>query len=201
MERNKKKDRFVSENQPKSKAGTYFLIGILGVAIMTVGAFFALRKPDAPAWAVNVGTTSYAGKTLQMTKIPVDISGGKVSVNLDDIKNKKMVTFEVPGVNFNLDNGTPFDYLPLLAYVSPKGNVVVATSLCEPCSGITFSISNDTLVCNTCGTTWELEGLKGIQGGCPQYPPEIVEYKAEGGKLVLDEAKLKQWQPRPLGQQ
>jgi len=171
---------------------------VLGVAIIAVGAFFALRKPATAAWAVNVGAADYTGKTLQTEKITADIAGGKVSVNLDDIKNKKVATFNVPGVNFTLNNGTPFDYLPLLAYVSPKGNVVIATSLCEPCSGTSFSVSNDTLVCNSCGTTWELESLKGIQGGCPQYPPEIVEYKAEGGKLVLDEARLKQWQPRPL---
>lgn len=198
MSHSEKRDRFIGENQPKSKAGTYFLIGILGVAIIAVGAFFALRKPDAPAWAVNVGAVDYTGKSLQTSKIPAQIAGGKVSVNLDEIKNKQLVTFDVPGINFTLNNGTPFDYLPLLAYVSPKGNVVVATSLCEPCSGTTFSVNNDTLVCNSCGTTWELEGLKGIQGGCPQYPPEMMQYKAEGGKLVIDEAKLKAWQPRPL---
>ncbi len=198
MSREEKRDRFVNENQPKSKAGTYFLIGVLGFAIVVVGAFFALRKPAGPPWAIKVDGVSYAGKTLQTEKVPVEFSGGKVTLKLDDIKNKKLVTFDVPGIKFALANGTSFDYLPILAYVSPIGNVIVAASLCEPCSGTEFSISNDTLVCNSCGTTWDLERLKGIQGGCPDHPPEVLEYKAEGDKIVLDEARLKQWQPRPF---
>ena len=198
MSNNEKREKFVGANQPKSKAGTYFLVGILGVAILVAGVFFVLRKPDTAAWAVNVGAADYTGKTLQTTKIKAEIAGDKVSVNLDDIKNKQMVTFDVPGINFTLNNGTPFDYLPVLAYVSSKGNVVVASSLCEPCSGITFSISGDTLVCNSCGTTWDLESLKGIAGGCTQYPPDSFKYKVEGGKLVLDQDQLRQWKPRPL---
>ncbi|KNZ70502.1 hypothetical protein Tfer_0684 [Thermincola ferriacetica] len=195
MSRADKKAKFTE--QKSRKASTMFLIGV-GVIIVAAVGFFALRKPQGIEGTVNVGATDYTNQSIEMTEIKPEITDTKVVVNMDDIKNNKIVTFNVPGISFTLNNGTPFNYLPLVAYVSPQGNVVLARSLCEPCSGTRFHIEGEELVCNACGTRWSLENLQGISGGCPEYPPETVKYQADGNKMVIDMQVLKNWQPRPI---
>jgi len=197
VSRKDKKDKF-SETGKKSRAGTMFLIGILAAAFLGIGAYVLLKKPDVPENAVNVGAVDYAGGYAQFEKVEAQESGGNIVIDLEQLKEKKALTFDVQGISFTLNNGTPFDYLPVLAYITPKGNVVVATSLCEPCSGIDFSVAGDNLHCDACGTLWTLEGLKGVSGGCLPYPPESIEYKAEGGKLLIDRSVLENWQPREV---
>lgn len=198
MSRLDKRAKFTNEDRRNSNVKTYFIIGLVGILLVAAAAYYFTKSKSGDDGLYNAGAVSYAGKTLQMTKVPVDITGGKVMVDLQEIKAKQMVTFDVPGVSFTLNNGTKFDNLPILAYVSPQGNLVVATSLCEPCSGTSFRIEGDQLVCNACDTRWSLDGLQGISGGCMQYPPETVKYTVDGSKLVIDEALLKNWQPRPL---
>ncbi len=196
MARNEKRSKFTETK--KSRTGTYFLIGILVIGVLTVGAFRIFAKSGVPEGAVNVGQVDYTGQNIDPVPIEVQESDGQVIVDLNKIKTEKMVTFDVPGINFTLENGTPFNYVPILGYVSPKGNVILATSLCEPCSGITFHIEGDHLVCNSCGTRWYLESMQGISGGCTQYPPEMFKYTVQGDKLVIDKADLEKWQPRKL---
>lgn len=196
MSRDEKRSKFTETK--KSKTGTYFLIGILALGVIVVGAFKFLAKSGVPEWAVNVGQVDYTGQNVDPVKIEIAESNGQIVVDLNKIKSEKMVTFDVPGINFTLENGTPFDFVPILGYVSPKGNVILATSLCEPCSGITFHIEGDQLVCNTCGTRWYLENMQGISGGCPQYPPEMFKYTVQGDKLFINKADLQNWQPRDI---
>lgn len=198
MNRPNKRSKFTSGGNQGGNTKVYFALGLVGILIIAAAVYFFTRPEGGDAGLYNAGAVSYSGKTLQMTKIPADIGGGKVAVNLQEIKDKQFLTFDVPGISFTLNNGSKFDNLPILAYVSPQGNVVVATSLCEPCSGTSFRIEGDQLVCNACDTRWSLDGLQGISGGCMKYPPETVKYTVEGSKLMIDEGLLKNWQPRPL---
>lgn len=195
MSRDLKKSKFI---QPKkSNTGIYVIAGVAIVAVLAVGGFMLSEKPSgADAGAVNVGATSYQ----QASFLPVNAaeSNGDIMLDLNQLKSNKTETFNVPGINFTLNNGTPFNNLPLLAYVSPNGNIVVAASLCEPCSGTTFHIEGDQLVCNTCGTRWSLNGLQGVAGGCTQYPPESVKYTIQGGKLIIKKADVQNWKPRQV---
>lgn len=64
------------------------------------------------------------------------------------------------------------NYLPLIALYTPSGNVKVGLRTCEPCGGFSMHIDKRKyLVCDVCGTEWDLETFKGISGGCPEYPP------------------------------
>ncbi len=195
MSRDSKKDKFV--NQKKPRTGTYFLVGVVAAAIIVVGAFMLFGKSGSEG-LTNVGAVDYGSASVDFTAVEAEDANGKIVVDLNEIKNNKTVKFDVQGINFTLNNGTPFEYLPLLAYVSDKGNVVVATSLCEPCSGVAFHIEGDQLVCNACGTRWYLDNMQGISGGCTEYPPEMVQYTVEGDKLIIDRALLENWQPRAV---
>lgn len=196
MSRTEKKSKFTEPQ--KSKTGTYFLVGILVLGIVVFAAFKIFGKSAVPEWVVNVGEQDYSGKYIDPVKIEIEESGGQVVIDLNKVKSNKVVTFDVPDVNFVLQNGTPFDYVPILGYVSPNGNIIFATSLCEPCSGITFHVEGEQLVCNSCGTRWYLEDLKGISGGCPEYPPEMFQYTVQGDKVMINKAYLQSWQPRVI---
>ena len=51
---------------------------------------------------------------------------------------------------------------------------------CEPCRGFKFHIGKgQTLGCDACGTTWNIESFKGKSGGCLNYPPPILPTKTD----------------------
>lgn len=195
MSRNEKKSKFTEPQKSNNKM--FVIAGLVIVALLAVGGFMVSNQSGAAdANLVNVGATTY--QVAEFAKMNATEENGNIVIDFNELKNKKSITFDVQGISFSLNNGTPFNYLPLLAYVTPKGNVVVATSLCEPCSGIAFHIEGDQLVCNACDTRWSLEDLKGISGGCPQYPPDKVKYTVEGDKLIIKKADLENWKPRQV---
>ena len=127
----------------------------------------------------------YSGQTIRMTDIQAKVENGKISIPLDVVKEKKMVRFEYPG-----------NRVPLLAYVAPSGRVVTAVSMCEPCRSTRFHINDKKIVCNACATEWNLETLKGIQGGCLNYPPDVIPSTIEKDRIQIDEKIITQWKPR-----
>jgi len=129
----------------------------------------------------------YSGLTIPMTDIEARTENGKMSVPLDEVKEKKMVRFEYGS------NGVR---IPLLAYVTSAGKVVTAISMCEPCRSTHFHIQGKTLVCNACNTEWSLETLKGIQGGCVNYPPEVIPSRVEKDRILIEEKVVVEWKPR-----
>ena len=103
------------------------------------------------------------------------------------MKNNKLVSFEYV---------RPDGRIPLLAYITPAGKLVAAVSVCEPCNSTRFHIEGNHMVCNSCSTRWDLETLKGISGGCLNYPPDTLPHEIQGGKLTIKEVDLKNWKPR-----
>ena len=87
--------------------------------------------------------------------------------------------------------------LPLLAYISPSGKLVVASSLCEPCRGTSFSTDGGDLVCDKCFTHWDLNTLQGVSGACQSFPPVQMQSQLQNdGTVVVDVAQLEAWAPR-----
>ena len=129
----------------------------------------------------------YDGKTFRMTDIQAKVEKGKISIPLDVVKEKKMVRFDYE------NNGNK---IPLLAYLTQTGRVVTAVSMCEPCRSTRFHINDKKIVCNACGTEWHLETLKGIQGGCLNYPPDVIPSTIEKDRILIDEKDITQWKPR-----
>jgi len=129
----------------------------------------------------------YAGQSIRMADIQAKVEKGKISIPLDVLKEKKMVRFEYE------NNGNK---IPLLAYITQTGRVVTAVSMCEPCRSTRFHINDKKIVCNACGTEWNLETLKGIQGGCLNYPPDVIPSTIEKDRIQIDEKIITQWKPR-----
>jgi hypothetical protein len=103
---------------------------------------------------------------------------------LDVVKEKKFVKFDYAGSNYST---------PLLAYLTEDGKAVTAISLCEPCDSKDFHIIGNSLICNSCGTTWDLNNLDAISGSCSKYPPDPIPSKVVGNEIQIDEYAVTSW--------
>ena len=130
---------------------------------------------------------SYVDQSISMTKVDVVVQKGAVEVPLGLVKTNRLVSFE-----YQLPDGR----IPLLAYITPSGKLVTAVAICEPCNSTRFHIEANEMVCNSCFTRWELETLKGISGGCLNYPPDALPHEIHGEKLKIKELDLRNWKSR-----
>jgi hypothetical protein len=169
------------------------LLALILIALLLGGMTFWImgRKttanPKITSQQKVVERVDYSGQTIPMTDIGAKVENGKISIPLDVVKEKKMVRFEYEGKGVKI---------PLLAYVTLAGRVVTAISMCEPCRSTRFHIQDKALVCNACNTEWNLETLKGIQGGCMNYPPEVIPSTIEKDRVLIEESVVLNWKPR-----
>lgn len=168
------------------RGGGTSMFTIIAIAVLVVaGAGMLLRSKGLIGGSPSGGGAG-AG-TIRMTDIELASAGGELSVPLATVREKGLVRFVYKGEK---------EEIPLLAYVAPSGKTVAAVSMCEPCASTRFTIQGNRIVCNACGSVWDLETLKGISGGCLRYPPDRLESTEKDGKLVIAEAEVAAWKPR-----
>jgi len=184
-----KKKRVLGEK----KKSRWMLISLVIVAIGLGGVAYWLIQSQTrsnskiASQPKVVDRVDYTGQTIGMVDIQAKMTNGKISIPFDVVMEKKMVRFEYEG------NGRK---IPLLSYITMAGRVVTAVSMCEPCRSTRFHIKDKTVVCNACYTEWSLEALKGITGGCMEYPPEVIPSTVEKGQILIDEKVVLEWRPR-----
>jgi len=186
-----KKERVLGEKKRRS----YLLpISLAAIAIALAGMGYWIIQGESTAANPGIsaqpkvsGKANYAGQEIQMVDIQPKVEKGKISIPLSEVLEKRMVRFE-----YNGKTGV----LPLLAYITQSGRVVTAVSMCEPCRSTRFHIKGNALVCNACSTEWDLETLKGIKGGCLNYPPDPIPSTLGNGLIFIDEKDVAQWKPR-----
>lgn len=184
----------------RQKKPNFLLMGFIGVIAIIIVAVFVYsgnsNKPNNVGGQVqNVGSQDYASQNIPMKDIKAEFAAGKLSINLDDVKQNKIIRFEDPNANLTLKSGEVVP-LPLVAFANAKGDIKVAIADCEPCSSTRFHIEGNELVCNACGTRWTLDNLAGVSGGCTAYPPDQKAYTVLGNKIVIDESTINNWKPR-----
>ena len=185
-----KKEKVLGE---KKRKPPWVMLSLAVIAIALGGISYWLIHGDSGA---NSKVSSqpkvsekvdYTGQTIAMTDVSVRVENGKISIPVETVLEKKMVRFEYEGHGVKI---------PLLSYVTRNGKVITAVSMCEPCRSTRFHIKGTTLVCNACGTEWNLETLKGIQGGCLNYPPDVIPSTLVKNQIQIDEKTVAQWKPR-----
>jgi uncharacterized membrane protein len=185
-----KKEKVLGEKKGKSP---WVMVSLVVIAIALGGIAYWLIRGDSEA---NSKVSSqpkvsekvdYTGQTIRMTDVSIIVEKGKISIPLDVVREKKLVRFEYEG------NGVK---IPLVSYITPAGKVITAVSMCEPCRSTRFHIKDKSLFCNACNTEWNLETLKGIQGGCLNYPPEVIPSTLVQNQIQIDEKTVAQWKPR-----
>ena len=169
------------------------MISLVLVAVALGGLAYWIIQWSTPA---NSGVSSqpkvsgnvdYTGQKIAMTDVQPALKNGKISIPMNLVLDKRLVRFEYEAKGIKV---------PLLAYITQTGKVVTAVSMCEPCRSTRFHIEGKTIVCNACATQWNLETLKGISGGCLNYPPDIIPSVVDNGLIQIDEKTVTQWKPR-----
>lgn len=159
------------------------VVGLLGIAIIT-GVYLTFIRPNQMAKGPNPAGTAYT--YITMTDIPTpQASNGVITLSLKEIRDKKLVWFTYGP-----------SQIAVLAYISPSGQVVTAVSVCEPCRSVRFHIEGNEIVCNACGSRWTLEDLRGISGGCLDYPPDRLANQVQGDQVLIKEQDVLDWVPR-----
>jgi len=188
----KKEKVLLGEKGEKSYWKTVSLIAV--ALIVLVGFTYWLIQRGSAAADPKIASqpkvaekVDYVGQRINMTDVSAKVENGKISVPVETVLEKRMVRFDYES------NGVK---IPLLSYVTQTGKVITAVSMCEPCRSTRFHIKDKTLVCNACGTEWNLETLKGIQGGCLNYPPDVIPSTIVKKQIQIDEKTVAQWKPR-----
>ena len=184
-----KREKVLGEQKKKFP---WMLVSLILVVFVLGGIAYWLMwggtstQSNVPSQKVT-GRVDYTGQTISMVDIQAKVENGKISIPLDVVMEKKIVRFEYEGQGLKI---------PLLSYITLAGRVITAVSMCEPCRSTRFHIKDKTLVCNACYTEWNLDSLKGIRGGCIDYPPEVIPSTVEKGRILIDEKVVLNWKPR-----
>ncbi len=178
------------ERKRTSWAGRAVLVATLlavavGVAVYlrTVSAKDIAAAPVGPRRSTQ---NTAQPKVINMTDIQATVENGKITIPMSSVKSDGLVRFVYKGKQD----------IPLLAYLTPSGKLVTAVSICEPCQSTKFFIQDNKIVCGTCYSQWDIETLKGITGGCLEYPPDVVAHSTDGEKITIDESVIARWSPR-----
>ncbi len=191
----KKKPGLVKKPQPSAEGKKYgSLVAVVVVIAVVVGIIaFSSAANESTTGAGNTADTGAAGSSetaagdkIEMTDVKATVANGSITVSEGEVRKAGIVYFEYRGAKD----------VNLLAYAGPSGKIVTAVSLCEPCRGQKFHIEDSTLVCNTCGSVWELETHKAVSGACTNYPPEILPAETLNGQVAIPESEVLAWQPR-----
>ncbi len=188
--RQEKRERVLGKQRSAGRNRTTLIA--TGLVVVAIGGWVFLNLPSGgnsvlKALPVVAAPAQYSRAGQQMAPIQARIENGKVIVPLDEVKEKKFVKFTY---------GDPASGLPMLAFVSGEGKIVTAVSMCEPCNSTAFHIKGDKIVCNSCGSTWELNTLESVSGSCGRYPPDVVPNTIVGKDIQIDEQIVAGWQRR-----
>ncbi|MCF6095165.1 DUF2318 domain-containing protein [Microaerobacter geothermalis] len=193
-----KKEEFMQLAKRRRKNN--FIVILLTVLIAVVGItwFITANANNIPrtryvAGNFNIGQAVKYDSVIPMTAIEHQMTDQYVTIKLDEVKNRRLIFTEYTNGDFRL---------PLMSYISPAGRVVVTVSYCEPCRSETFRIDGTTddkvLICETCGSVWRLNDLKGVWGGCVNYPPEEIPYTVENDIIQVEKTVIENWKPREV---
>lgn len=179
----------------KQRPYTTWAIMAAVLVLITLSIFKLLLPPQRSQVAFAFGEPvfepqSYVGKLVPMTEVEVRIEEAMIKIPLSLLEKYSIISFGV-------ENDQGF-VVPLMAYITPSGRVFAGSSMCGPCRGRTFSLAGETLVCDTCRTTYTIEGHEFISGSaaCSAYPPFYMQPLLQDGMLQIELEKVLNWRMR-----
>lgn len=186
-----KKEQFI--NQKKSKAPVFIAVGALLIIAALTLVFLNNRsgKNEGELFGNPVANErSYVGELIRMTKVEPIVESDSIQIPLDIVDMNNIVYFESENKNQ--------ETVPMMAYITPSGRLFTGSSLCEPCRGTTFSLAGETLVCDTCKTTYDIETHEFISGAkiCGSYPPVNMNAEVIDGQVVISKEEIMKWEIR-----
>jgi nitrite reductase/ring-hydroxylating ferredoxin subunit len=125
-------------------------------------------------------TPSKPSGPVDATEIVPTVANNTVTIPVSAVQKDWNVHFMV---------NAPGGKQSFMAY-NLDGQTYVRASICVPCRGKTFTLSNNTLVCDICGTTFSANTGVGISGACVNYPKASVPYQVSNGNIVMQVSDL-----------
>ena len=156
----------LSKSNTKTAKGFQQMSKIVTITVVLLGVILAL--------AACGGQDSQT--PLTATWIKAQVAGDTVSIPVSEVNDNKVVHF-----NIAVSLGSEMAFM---AY-SVDEQLNVRANVCPPCRSIGFSLSKDTLICDTYRATFEAKTGEGISGACVDYPKAAVPYKISDGKIVM----------------
>jgi uncharacterized Zn finger protein (UPF0148 family) len=186
-----KKERVLNNKTNSKKSWIY--IGLTSIALLCALIFFRNSDDSKELSVINkqpvvTNKVVYSAERLDHTITMAFVKDNTIILPLNLVIEKKFVRFQIAGSNTN--------DLPIVAYLTEDGKVVTAVSMCEPCNSTEFHIKGSNLICNSCGTTWNLNDLKAISGSCGKYPPDPLPSVVVGNEIQIDKSLVENWKRR-----
>lgn len=187
----KEKRDIVGSAKKSSSSKLLFNVVLFVLFVSSIFYYFATDRTKEEEIIDNqpqiIGSVEYPESRFDMRNTNYTVEGDYLVLPLDEVLDKKFVRFVYK---------SSLRDIPLLAYVNEDGSLVTSISMCEPCNSTTFHIKGDELVCNSCGSTWELNTLKEVSGSCGKYPPDPIPSKVEGNKIFISIKSVENWRRR-----
>lgn len=120
-------------------------------------------------------TSIASGSPVAATWINAGTTADTVSVSSSSVEENTNVHFKV---------NTEIGEIAVMAY-QLEDEIFVRSNVCPPCGSIGFTLAGDTLICDSCGSTFDAATGKGIGGACVAYPKESIPYTVSDGNLVM----------------
>ena|SRR5659263_272744 len=74
--------------------------------------------------------------------------------------------------------------MPFMAYIF-GGKTYVRADICVPCKSYDFSLQQDVLICESCGSRFNAQTGDGVSGACIRYSKTEVSYETKDGNVLL----------------
>lgn len=191
-----KRERFERTGGGSSKGSVVkWAIGLL-LLVLPLALFFA-RSGQVIKVRPKIAEPMVYKERVEMKAVEAKEDNKYLSIKLEDVMKNRLVSFKYD--EKRIPDGSSTKPLSLMAYVTPAGRLFVGTAYCPPCRSDKHFIDKDgTLTCDLCDTKRDLETLKGIKGGCVDYPPDEFNIDISNGMVNIRLSDLDSWSPKPL---
>ncbi len=165
----------LSSNFIKMMNGIRQMTKIATITVVLLGVILALAACSGSTSTPAPAAQKLSGP-IKATWIKSQVAGDTISIPISEVNNNKIIHFNVA-----VASGSEMAFM---AY-DIDGKLNIRANVCPPCRSIGFSLNKDTLVCDTCRTTFTAETGDGISGGCVGYPKAAVPYEISDGKALM----------------
>lgn len=178
------------ERDPVPKA-RIMILGLFGVIVVILLIIFynylTIEEHAVIAAQPTVGDGRiYDDATVNMVDVPSHVRDGYLIFSLDDVLNHGLVRVEYEGST---------SIIPVLSYVSPKGKLVTAISISEPCNATRFTIIDGAIKCDNCNAKWDVGTMQALSC-CPNNYPDPINSEVVGNEVRIALSTLENWRRR-----
>ncbi len=173
---------------PKAKMAILGLFGVIVLILLIIFYnYLTIEEHGVIAAQPTVGDGRfYEDRTVNMVDVQSQVRDGYLVFSLDDVLEHELVRVE-----YKSSTAT----IPVLAYISPKGKLVTAISISEPCNATRFTIIDGAIKCDNCNAKWEVGTMKALSC-CPNNYPDPINSEVVGNEARVALSTLENWRRR-----